>query len=132
MKSILNLSKLRKAFDEILSENNVRKKRLQELNLRLSIMRRDDISEVEVNEKEVEQNIERDIEEFGLETVRKFRGSNTSGSFKGGQALLEKYILVKKMLEKTLIQKETQEENTRSLLNKVAKMKKDQVLFWFS
>jgi len=93
-------------------------------------MKRDDISEVEVNEKEVEQNIEKDIEEFGLETVRKFRGSNTSGSFKGGRELLEKYILVKKMLEKTLIQKETQEENTRILLNKVAKMKKDQVLFF--
>jgi len=120
--------KLRKAFDEILSENNVRKKRLHELNLRLTIMKRDDISGVDVDEKEIEENIEKDIEEYGLETVRKFRGSSTNGSFQGGKGLLEKHIIVKKMLEKTLIQKEVEEENTRILQNKVTKMKQDQKL----
>jgi len=110
-------------LDAFISENKTKNDKLNEMQIRLEIMKRDDLSGQEVNEKEIEEEIEKNIGMRGLESARKWRGSSSDK----GKALIEKFIFVKKVLEKLIEKKEEEDEMRRILEAKITQLKLDQV-----
>lgn len=88
-------------------------------------MKRDDLSGQEVNEKALEEEIEKSIGSFGLESARKWRASSSDK----GKALIEKFVFVRKILEKLTEKKEEEDEMRRILEAKIAQLKQDQVTY---
>ncbi len=112
-------------MDVFLNENQKKAHKLSEMTTRYEIMKRDDISGQQVSEKEIEQEIEKDIKEKGFTTMKKFRSSSCENN--KGRALVEKFVFSKKMLEKITEKKEEEDEKRRILEAKITQMKNDQV-----
>lgn len=116
-------------MDSLLGENKVRDDRLNELRLRLSILKRDDLPNPEMNEQSGEQKIKKSIEAFGSEPGKKGRGfdAETDNQPKYGQALIEKFADVKTVLEKVTYRSAEEEITQRMLDAKITEALRDQV-----